>query len=114
MAIETLPNIASELSSYIITLSFTDETGNAVTPDSVKWTLTDLDGNVINNRQDVVISSLSSSVPVVLEGDDLLVGVNYRLEKRMLTIEGTYTSSIHGELPITGAVIFTIDHYRGL
>lgn len=114
MTISSLPTIASELSSYVITINFTDENGKAVIPDSVKWTLTDLVGNIINSREEVSVTALSASVPIVLSGDDLLVSLNYETEKRMLTVKGTYTSSEYGELPITGAVIFTIDHYRGL
>ncbi len=49
MATELLP-VAIERSSYVVAVSFYDETTAAVTPNSVTWMLTDDTGGVINSR----------------------------------------------------------------
>ncbi len=89
---------ALEKGTFVVTASFEDENGNAVTPLTMTWTLTDKLGAVKNSRQDVAIGSLSSSVDVFLSGDDLAVTVGEDAEpevyvERRLLFEGTYTST---------------------
>jgi hypothetical protein len=88
---------ANEKSSYFVTVSFTDEEGQAVTPDTLIWTLTDSNGNVVNDREDVEITP-DTSVTIVLSGDDLphapYPGSLY------LLVEATYTSSLGSDLPL--------------
>jgi hypothetical protein len=96
---------AIEESTYPVTVSFTDEAGAAVIPTAATWTLSDKNGNVVNSREDVVISSLAASVTIVLSGDDLALS-NGRIRK--LTIKATYNSSLGNGLPLKDEVTFLI------
>lgn len=112
MSISTLTTPAKEGSTYAVTIAFTDETGAAVTPSSATWTLTDQGGNVINSRLDVTISSLSTSVTIVLSGNDLALSNSDNT--RELLIEAVYTSDLGSNLPFKSAVRFTIDGLLGV
>ena len=104
----TLSTSAVEESTYIITFAFTDSEGNAVTPNSgLKWTLTDADGNVVNGRNGVSITP-GPSVNVVLQGDDLALEAGTSAV-RVVTIEGTYDSSLGTNLPLKDQAKFTIE-----
>ena len=96
---------AIEDSTYALVLSFTDEEGDPVTPDTATWTLRDTEGNVVNSRQDVVISSLASSVTVLLSGDDLMYTPSAEL---ILIVEATYDSSLGNDLPLKDQVRFPV------
>lgn len=99
---------ATEQSTYVITLSYLDSAGSAVTPDSVTWTLTDLDGTVINSREDVAIGSPSTTNDIVLSGDDLQIGTNDN-GGRIITIEGVYDSDEGNNLPLKEVAKFYVD-----
>jgi len=43
-------------STYILTSTFTDADDSAVTPNALTWSLTDLDGTVINSRSATVVT----------------------------------------------------------
>jgi len=90
-------NYAVENSSYLIRLDCVDELGQDVTPKTGTWTLTDLNGAVINNRDQVVISSLASTMYILLTGDDLALSADFSgtSERRVFLFQGTY-DSIHG------------------
>lgn len=92
---QVLTAAANEQSVYWVTVAFYDEDDNAMAPDEATWTLTDLEGNVINSREDVEISEPSTSETIELSGDDLAVEGN-DIVQRLLTIEGTYTSVNYG------------------
>lgn len=111
MAIE-LETKAPEKGTYVITATYTDEDGNAVTPNAVTWTLTDKNGVVVNSREDVAISVPGTSNDIVLSGDDLAVD-NQGLKRRFL-IEGTYDSSLGSDLPLNEEAVFTIDDFVAL
>jgi hypothetical protein len=95
---------AIEKSTYIITVSFTDEFDAAVVPKSLTWSLSDIFGNVINTRTAISITP-AASVTIVLYGDDLVALSNGTLE-RVLTIEGTYDSIYGNNLPIKDQLTF--------
>ena len=101
---------AVEKSTYIVTLTFKDEDNDPVTPASGTWTLTDEDGDVINSREDVAISGLSTSNDVVLSGDDLAVSPGFAgvSEKRIFTFEGTYDSDLGAGLPLKDQLVFPV------
>jgi len=104
-----------------IEISFTDEDGNAVPPDSITsitWTLTNMPASytetptVINNRKDVSVTP-DSTVTVVLKGDDLSL-LSTELDEsfvdRVLSLEYTYTSSYGSGLPGKAQYIFTVEN----
>ena len=105
----TLTVTASEEGTYIVEAAFTNSDGDAVTPETVTWTLTDLEGTVINSREDESITP-ASTVSIVLSGDDLAldVGVSYWRE---VTVEATYNSAEYGNnLPLKGVARFEIEN----
>ena len=105
---------ANEKGTCIITCAFTDDDGIAVTPKTLKWTLVDNLGNVINEREQVEVSSLSTSVDIVLSGDDLAATVseNTKYFKRFLVVEATYDSTSGSDLPLKDEALFHIKNLK--
>ena len=100
---------AIERSTYAITITFYDEEDNLVDPLTAKWTLTDADGSVINNREEVAITSPSSSETIVLQGDDLVLqGGESGSGERVFTVEATYDSSLGSGLPLNDFTTFRV------
>ena len=62
---------AKERGTYVVTVAFTDEDGNAEDIKTLVWTLTDLDGNIINSRENVNVATPGASEDIVLSGADL-------------------------------------------
>ena len=102
MACTFLTDFAPEGGTFAIEVSFYDEEPKLVTPKSANWTLTDLLGNVINNKQRESISPLASTVTLTLEGDDLaILDTDARRQvngcvvvPRMLLVEYVYDSDL--------------------
>ena len=111
MSISTLTVVAKEDGTYIITAAFTDEDGNAVAPATLNWSLTDLEGAVINEREEKEVANPSATETFVLSGDDIQVlSTEYGgTVTREFTVEGTYNSDLGSGLPIKDSVRFTID-----
>lgn len=109
----TLTTSAIEKSTYVITCAFKNEDNEAVIPNSgLTWTLTDLNGVVINSRENVAISS-ASTVYIVLSGNDLqIINSAKSSEDRLITVEGTYNSDLGTNLPIKQVVRFTITNEK--
>ena len=101
---------AKEKGTFVITCAFTDEDDSAVTPTTLTWTLTNTSGTVINSRQDVAVSSPSSSEDITLQGDDLQILSATDNGRRVLTVEGTYDSGELTDLPIKESCYFTVDN----
>jgi hypothetical protein len=75
------------------------------------WTLTDLAGTVINNREAEVISAPAASNDILLSGDDLAFQSSESSKTRVgrkLLVEGTCASSLGSDLPVKDEVQFTI------
>ena len=105
--IPKLPIAAVEKSTYFPVASFFDEDGNAEDVKTLTWTLTDILGNIINEREDVEVTNPSSVETIVLSGDDLALFANDRL-RRIITFNATYDSDLGSDLPLNGAAEFTI------
>ena len=105
----TITTAAVEKSTYVVEAAFKDEDGTAITPDTLTWTLTDPEGNVRNNRENVSVSNPSSTQAIVLKGKDLKMKSqsNYK-EDRILTINATYTSTYGSGLPLKDSCRFPI------
>lgn len=105
---------AIDSSTYAIVVSFLDETGAPMSPKSpIAWTLTDRAGTVINDRagEEQVIGTGVTSTTIVLHGDDLAVD---RDTVFLLTISGTYNSSLGSDLEFVDQVEFTVKHLVGV
>lgn len=100
---------AVERGTIAITVSFTDENGDPVTPNAgLIWSLTKEDkSSIVNNRKDVSITP-GTSVTVVLSGADLALLDGKAKEYRYLVIEGDYDGSLGNGLPIKDHVKFAI------
>jgi len=71
-----LTTVANEKSVYWVTVGFLDEDNAAMAPDVCTWTLTDMEGNIINAREDVAINTPETSETLEFSGDDLAVDGN--------------------------------------
>ena len=101
---------ATEKSTYIVTITFTEENGAVVIPDTIKWTLTDLYNTTINSLEDVIIAVPAASNDVLLKGDDLQILGSGDDGARVFTVEATYTSLTFGaNLPLNGSARFSVD-----
>jgi len=107
----TLELHADEESTYLATAAFTDAAGDPVTPNAntIKWTLSDMEGTVINSRNNVVIAS-ATSVDIVLSGDDLALQTGETgTVKRLLTVVAVYDSTEGTDLPLNEETVFLLD-----
>jgi hypothetical protein len=103
-------DFAVEKSTYIVTMNFFDENGDAIAPASATWTLTDGDGSVINGKEDVALSGLAAEMSVVLSGDDLALadGFSGNSERRIFTLKATYNSDLGAGLPLLDQLEFPV------
>lgn len=102
---------AQEDGTYYITVACKDKNGASQTPTVLKWTLTDMAGAVINERDEVSIANPTASEEITLSGADLAIQVGEIgvTAKRTLTITGTLDNQ-----PLRGRIYFLIDNYEAL
>jgi hypothetical protein len=103
--------VAIEKGTYVVDITFEDENGNAIAPNTLTWTLTDLAGAVVNSRSGVVVSVMATTITVVLSGNDLALTADSN-QQRIFTAEGTYDSINGTNLPIKDQLIFSIQNLR--
>lgn len=100
---------AIELSSFEVRIDWEDEQGNSIPPDTMTWTLHDIDNNTVNDREAETIAVPAATELIFLEGNDLAIQGKDPV-KRYVTFEGTYTSPVHGAgKPLRDVVDFTIN-----
>lgn len=102
-----------ERKTLVLTAAPVDETGAAVTPSAMTWTLTDRAGDVVNSRSAVSVTP-GTSVAIVLSGADLQIGPTFHDNRRELLIEYTYSSSAGSNLPGGYVVRFEIEPASGI
>jgi len=111
MALTELTTEAMEEAAYAIYAAFTDENGDAVTPNAntIKWTLTTNNGTIINSR-DYEAAASATSVTITLGGSDLAIqtGETAPVVRRRLTIMWEYNSDLGLGLKGKSEVIFPI------
>lgn len=105
-----LTKTAVEGSLFIIKVSFFDAAEDGtfipVTPNTVQWSLYSLRRNIVNSREDVVVSP-SPSFFIVLSGDDLSIDLYGTI--RYALIEAEYDSDTFGSnLPFKEEVRFNV------
>lgn len=111
MATGTLSEVAEEGGTYPVFLTFPDEVGNSVVPNTCTWSLYKERGTVVNGRLNVT-ETPSLEVPVVLYGDDLLLERG-KSPWRTLVVKATYDSNLGNNLPLHGKVRFQISNLTG-
>jgi hypothetical protein len=106
----SLDEAAHEGGTFAIDVSFTDELGADVIPKAgLNWSLVKEDGvTIVNNREEVVITSPAATVTIVLSGVDLALDSGKLVSWRYLVVEGTYDSSLGSNLPLKDHVKFPI------
>jgi hypothetical protein len=107
----TLSTHFVEKSSGSIIIRFRDRDNQPVAPVSATWTLTDNDGDVINSREDVAISSPATQEEILISGDDLAISAGFSgtAEKRIFTVEAIYNSDLGNDLPLKEQAVFYVD-----
>ena len=100
-----------EQATKFIDLAFLDEAEAAEDAKTLKWTLTDIFGNIINSRDQIEVANPSSEETVVLSGNDLAIfndEPSASKGKRLFTAEATYDSTLGNDLLLTGEANFTV------
>lgn len=103
--------MAEEGGTYVLSLTIKDENGDPLVPSSLTWSLYDGERNIVNGREDVVISPTDSSVDIVMKNQDLLISESeeYKLkEMRIVRISGTYDSTYGDNLTLEKEARFYI------
>ena len=104
--VTTLREIATENSTYIVSVTFTNEDGNAVTPASaVNWRLLDSIGNQISSGQETA----AATVTIVLTGASIVVSSTERgLAFLTLVVSTTYDSAAGNGLTLVDTARFQV------
>lgn len=104
---------ATDKSTFPITVKLNDgdTPPQPLTPKSVTWTLTNIEGRIINNREEQAVTPPASEFEVVLFGDDLNYGDG---AERVLLIEAVYDSDQGSDLPLRDQCRFEIENLVGV
>ena len=102
---------AREEGTFVIQATFADEDDAGVVCDTLTWTLSDMDGNVLNGRSEVAITPSATTETIVLFGTDLSM-VASQTNERLLTLHWTYSSSYGTNLPANEQATFMIDDLK--
>jgi hypothetical protein len=78
---------------FLVTKSFTDVAGDAVTPTAITYDLSDEYGNIINSKEDVVVTPLATSATIILSGADFNPEES---RTRIITVTAIYDSVTYG------------------
>lgn len=113
-----LPEKAVEGSTFVILAEFKerapDGTYSPIVPNSgLTWSLSDKEGNPINERTDVPIEPPAESVLIVLTDDDLKT-FSGETTRRYVTVQGTYNGIGGNNLPLIDEVSFQIENLIGV
>ena len=105
--------VATEEGTVVIEFTFKDEDTNPVVPNSATWTLFNTRGVVVNNRNQIALTSLTTTMKVVLTGEDLVINSAHGKE-RIFLVEYVYNSSNGTNLPNKDYCQFAIDDIIGV
>lgn len=100
---------AEDKSTYVVSVSFYDAAEDAVVPSSVKWTMTNGAGDVVNSRS-AVVATPAATIDILLGAEDTDYADG---EARMIVVDAVYSSTEGSDLPLRGAVSFRIEDLRG-
>lgn len=94
-----LSTVADEQSTLALTIAFKDENGDDAVPSLVTWKLVDQDGEIVNEREEVPVTPISTTIKIILTGDDLALDSHAATRyKRILTVQAKYDSSAGSDL----------------
>lgn len=82
----------------------------SASPTALTWSLRRRDGSVVNGRSNVAITP-GESVTITLSGDDLSLADG---DFRVLTIDGTYSSTLGDGIPLKVEAHFYIENFLGV
>ena len=102
---------AREENSYTVVCTFTDEDDSGCVPNTLTWTLTDMDGNVLNGRDAVSVSPSATAENILLAPTDTTI-ISGQNNKRLFLVEWTYDSDYGTGLYGKEQAIFVIDDLR--
>lgn len=85
-------------------VSFFDDTGTAVIPNSVTWTLYNKDRDIVNGREAVDVTP-AETVTITVSGNDNLYTDG---QTRILEVTALYDSSLGQDLPMVDEIIYRI------
>lgn len=112
-ASETFP----ELGTRHVVVTFYDESGNNVTPNLAKYTLTTLQGVVVNSLEDVsIVLDSAGTATITLSDDDLqILSTEDALRvSRVLTVYYEYDSTYGTDLPERAVYQFEVENLVGV
>lgn len=97
-------------SSFFVKVIVKDEYKRIVTPTSLKWTLKDSDGNIVNGRSNVIVtpSELAETNVISLYGNDLYIADTLKETRMKIIVEGTYISEHMSNAKYRSAAFFTL------
>ena len=104
---------AREQGTLLVKLTFYDEENNEVTPSTVLWTLTDVNGAIINSKEDVALTGITNPDYVVLTGNDLAISGNNDVIRKLL-VEATYNSAHGTGLKLNQEIEFSIENLTAI
>ena len=123
-----LPVKAAEQGTLVLEGTAKIGTTGIVPNGDVTWTLTKLDGTIINSRQDVSVTASGSLITIALSDNDLAIfsddpvaivdlpnvgPIQLKTGRRVLLVEFTYDSSVGNDLPVKNQVFFTVEEVIG-
>lgn len=105
---QQLPQLATEQSSYPITV-YLHHNGVPIIPNNdVRWSLCDDEGNIINGRENVEYAGADSTLTINLKGNDLLKQSRKETEHRVFVVTCTYDTDEEVDTPFTEKVGFNV------
>lgn len=109
---QELTTHAKEKGTYAIDVSFYDEDNNPVIPTAASWTLTDLNGTVINAKENIPIPApLAATKTILLSNLDLAIQPGEVVSgKRRVSVHWTYDSALGAGLPGNDEIDFYVDN----
>ena len=110
MPIVLSENEVNERSTLVAEISFLDEDDTSVTPNSVVFSLVDVNNNIINSRDRVVVTP-AATINIVLSDDDLAL-TGSASELRFLVIEATYDSALGTGLTNNQQIDFVVTNLK--
>lgn len=91
-------DVVKEQTTYIVTASFIDQDGSAVTPSSGTWRIDDITDGAITEVQDdtaFIPSGATHDFEIVPEQQAILVA-SHEIEYRLVTVQFTYGAARKG------------------